>query len=454
MATVDLAESRGGAVAGEGRQVSANPWGPVYEVGRDSGSRAYPSPVFVILSFEGPDDYARAGGLGARVAGLTCALAEAGFETHLFFIGGPDAEGHEITCDGRLHLHRWCQWISRYHPGGVYDGEERKLDDWNRSLPPWLEANLLSPCATAGRSVVVIGEEWQTSATITRLGARASEAKWGGLVRFFWNANNTFGFERVPWQALRESATVTTVSRFMKHEMWRLGVDARVLPNGIAAQWLSPCDQHAVDTLRRAAEDRLLLAKIARWDPDKRWLMAVDAVLDMKKRGLRPLLVARGGVEPHGIEVARHAEAAGLVTRALTCEDDSPSALCRAVAAANGSDVVMLQSRLSQAQLQCLYRASDAVLANSGIEPFGLVGLEAMASGGVAFLGATGEDYASPGHDAISLQTSRADEITSNVLRLLQRPELAHRLRHEAKTTGARYTWARVIHTHLLPMLA
>ena len=434
--------------------MSENSCGLVSAVGRTSGARALPSPVFVILSFEGPDDYARAGGLGARVTGLTYALAEAGFETHLFFIGAPDAEGHEIACAGRLHLHRWCQWISRHHPGGVYDGEEHKLDDWNRSLPPWLEANVLGACAAAGRSAVVIGEEWQTSSTITRLGARGKEAQWGGLVRFFWNANNTFGFERVPWQALRESATITTVSRFMKHEMWRLDVDARVLPNGIAAQWLSPCDQRAVRALRRAAEARLLLAKIARWDPDKRWLMAVDAVLDMKRRGLRPLLVARGGVEPHGVEVVRHAEAAGLVVRALTCEDGSPSALCRAVAAGSSGDIVMLESRLSRAQLQCLYRASDAVLANSGIEPFGLVGLEAMASGGVAFLGATGEDYASPGHDAISLQTNRADEITSNVLRLRQRPELAHRLRYAAKRTGARYTWDHVIQTHILPMLA
>lgn len=26
--------------------------------------------------------------------------------------------------DGRLVLHRWAQWISAFHSGGVYDGEE------------------------------------------------------------------------------------------------------------------------------------------------------------------------------------------------------------------------------------------------------------------------------------------------------------------------------------------
>jgi len=41
-----------------------------------------------------------------------------------------------------------------------------------------------------------------------------------------------------------------------------------------------------------------------------------------------------------------------------------------------------------------LYSASDGVLANSSHEPFGLVGLEAMAAGGVSFVGETEEDYA------------------------------------------------------------
>jgi len=67
---------------------------------------------FVILSFEGPDPYARAGGLASRVHELSRSLASKGFETHLFFIGDPQRPGHEVDASGRLHLHRWCQWIS------------------------------------------------------------------------------------------------------------------------------------------------------------------------------------------------------------------------------------------------------------------------------------------------------------------------------------------------------
>jgi len=91
--------------------------------------------VFAILSFEGPDEYSQAGGLGVRVKGLSRTLAQLGYETHLFFCGDPDLPGEETQEGGRLHYRRWCQWISARHRGGVYDGEDEKIRDWNSSLP-------------------------------------------------------------------------------------------------------------------------------------------------------------------------------------------------------------------------------------------------------------------------------------------------------------------------------
>src|SRR5262245_3944531 len=70
------------------------------------------STIFIIVSFEGPDAYSQAGGLGVRISGLVSTLADLGYETHLFFIGDPAAPGEESTRDGRLVLHRWSQWIS------------------------------------------------------------------------------------------------------------------------------------------------------------------------------------------------------------------------------------------------------------------------------------------------------------------------------------------------------
>jgi glycosyltransferase involved in cell wall biosynthesis len=253
---------------------------------------------------------------------------------------------------------------------------------------------------------------------------------------------------------LNEAATITTVSRFMKHQMWRYGVDPHVIPNGIVTQWLEPCDRNAVQALRRSTPGRLLLTKIARWDPDKRWLMAVDAVGELKTRGLQPLLVARGGIEEHGREVVARARAIGLSAASVTCVDSTTAALWRAIVTAPPSDVVFIENPLSRPQLQTLYRASDGVLANSGIEPFGLVGLEAMACGGVSFLGATGEDYATPGHDAISLQSSSPRELVAHLLYLREHPELAARMRQHARRTAARFTWDRVIRSHITPMLS
>jgi len=83
---------------------------------------------FHLLSFEGPDRYASAGGIATRVSGLATAFANAGFDTHLWFVGDPELPAYERR--GQLRLHRWCQWISRYHPGGVYDGEEGKRQDY------------------------------------------------------------------------------------------------------------------------------------------------------------------------------------------------------------------------------------------------------------------------------------------------------------------------------------
>lgn len=292
----------------------------------------------MLLSFEGPDRYSRAGGLGARVSGLACALAEEGYETHLFFIGAPESPGYEVGCDGKLHLYRWCQWISRHHPGGSYDGEEGKLNDWNRSLPAWLEEHLLPALVKKNRSVLILGEEWHTSWSIVTLSQRAQARGWGEHVRFAWNANNTFGFERVPWRELSETATITTVSRYMKHQMWRYGVDAWAIPNGIATQWLEPCDRTAVDALKRMTSGRLLLAKVARWDPDKRWLMAMDAVSELKVRGLQPLLIARGGIEEHGREVIARARLVGLAASSIRCADSTAAAAGRPMLA-NGTCV-------------------------------------------------------------------------------------------------------------------
>lgn len=98
------------------------------------------------------------------------------------------------------------------------------------------------------------------------------------------------------------------------------------------------------------------------------------------------------------------------------------------------------------------YRAADAVLANSGHEPFGLVGLEAMAAGGIAFTGATGEEYARHLENAVVLQTSDPREIVYYLEWLHAKPEVSAALRAEGRRTAERHTWPKVI-TQLMAAL-
>jgi len=55
---------------------------------------------FHLLSCEGPDAYACAGGLAIRMTGLCHALAEAEYETHLWFVGDPTSQAMKpsATC--------------------------------------------------------------------------------------------------------------------------------------------------------------------------------------------------------------------------------------------------------------------------------------------------------------------------------------------------------------------
>lgn len=406
-----------------------------------------------ILSFEGPDAYARAGGIASRVTGLAEALGEAGCDTHLWFVGDPGLPGHERT--GAVTLHRWGQWISRYHPGGVYDGEEGKRTDYADSLPPFLVQQVLLPhLAQPEHRAAVLAEEWQTADAVLHLDWLLARAGVRDRTALFWNANNTFGFDRIDWRGLARAATVTTVSRYMRCRMWSLGVDPLVIPNGLPAGALRRPQWEDVREFRRIIAHRPVLGKVARWDPDKRWLLAVDTVTEMKRQGAHPLLIARGGVEAHGAEVVARAAAANLRVATRPLRGPGPAALLAAAGEAHDADVLMLTTPLDRDASQLLFAASSAVLANSGHEPFGLVGLETMAAGGVACVGGTGEDYVVAGWNALVLQTTEPREFVTQFRRLATQPGEERALRRHALATAARFAWREIVPRSILPRMA
>jgi glycosyltransferase involved in cell wall biosynthesis len=406
---------------------------------------------FHVLSFEGPDPYSRAGGLATRVEGLTETLSALGFETHLWFIGDPELPGHEVH--GSLHLHRWAQWLSRHHPGGVYDGDLPKSTEYARTLPKHLMSKFLLEQSRRDDHAVILAEEWQTADAVLHLDWLLRNAGIRERASILWNANNTFGFERIRWDRLGTAAVVTTVSRYMKHEMSGEGVSPLVIPNGLSADAFDPPDRPAVAELRRRFRGRMLLAKMARWDPDKRWIAAVEIVAEMKRLSWRPLLIARGGTEPHGEEVIAAACARGLRVYERHWKEPGVAGLLGALQEVNGADVVILRSHVDPEARRTLFRGVNAVLANSEHEPFGLVGLETMAAGGIACTGCSGEDYAIAGQNALVLETADPREFVGLFERLRANPAEASALRRSGRSTAQRYAWPQVARGVLLPRI-
>ena len=396
---------------------------------------------FVLLSFEGPDGYALAGGLGVRVNHLSQTLADMGFTTHLIFVGDPSRKAEEVQCGGRLTLHRWCQWISKYYPNGVYEGENDKLYDFNESVPWFVRDQIIKPAARRGKMVAVLGEEWHTAEAMCRLSDILHDDGLRDRAVMFWNANNTFSFERINWERLRYTTTLTTVSRYMKHVMWRMGLNPLVIPNGIPKNLLLRMPELEAGRVRKALEADVVLCKVARWDPAKGWEAAIGALARLKQAGLKSVLVARGGCEPYGGELLDRARSLGLSVSARTLPGGSSNGYLGALKGTRHADVLDLKFHIPLDVLQVIYHAANAVLANSSHEPFGIVGLETMAAGGVALTGCTGEDYAIPFVNSFVLETSDPGEIVNYVTYLRDYPEENLKIRKAARETARYFVW-------------
>ncbi len=405
--------------------------------------------LFVLLCFEGPDIYSTAGGLGTRVTELSEALATQGYTTHLIFIGDPTKPSVETRIDGRLILKRWSQWVSKYYLNGVYDGEEQKLYDYNESVPYHIYDEIMRPAVASGKTVVIMGEDWHTAEVMCRT---SDLLHWFGVRQkaiMLWNLNSLMSLHRINWGRLNFVTTICTVSKYMKHRMWAYGVNPLVIPNGIPRRHLDPIDKDATTRLREIALQgdprRMFLFKIGRFDPDKRWMMAIDAVARLKYSGHPVTLFVRGGIEPHGADVLRHAYNIGLSIKDVVARRPNLEECLDVMAKAGPSDIYNLRFFLPEEFVRTTYHAADATLANSGHEPFGLVALEVMAAEGIAVTGSTGEDYAISLENAIVTETDDPDEIVGYLLYLRRHPNEQERIRKAGCQTARQFLWDQVI---------
>jgi glycosyltransferase involved in cell wall biosynthesis len=398
----------------------------------------------VILSFEGPDPYSMVGGLGTRVTEMSAALADAGVKTTLIFVGDPERPPVEHPAPN-LEFRRWSQWVSAYHPGGVYDGELDKVNDFTSSVPAFVLENIVERTVADGKPVLVIAEDWQTAPAAIALDTLLRESGMRERVILTWNANNTYGFHAIDWPALANAARITTVSRYMRFELNAYGIDALVIPNGIPERLLAGAPKKLVRPALKLFEGRRpLFVKIARFEEEKRWMQAVDAFADLVERHPQATLVMRGGRESYGEAIVERAQDRGLYVENLTVASQDPLDVLEAIASAPGS-VVNLRSFVPEEALLVLYHVADGVLANSGREPFGLVGLEVMAVAGVAVTGSTGEDYAQPFQNALVCDTGESRELAGLMKTLIEDHDAALAIAAGGEATAKSYTWPRVL---------
>jgi glycosyltransferase involved in cell wall biosynthesis len=260
-----------------------------------------------------------------------------------------------------------------------------------------------------------------------------------------WTANNVFGFGGINWGLLMQAAALMTVSRYMKHEMRSHGLNPLVSPNGIAETAVVDVPVAEARKLRRAFRSDVALFKIGRFTPDKRWIMALEAVAILKHIGISTRILIRGDRAPYGQEVLGRARSYGLAVEDLAGRFESVDDLTEAMAAQPHADVWNLTSFLPDSVLPVVYAAADGVLANSGHEPFGLVGLEVMGAGGLAFVGSTGEEYAEADRNAIVLDTDDPREIVVQLRRLLADRAEVRRLKRRGKETARAFVWPVVL---------
>jgi glycogen synthase len=230
------------------------------------------------------------------------------------------------------------------------------------------------------------------------------------------------GVER--WMARRAEGVVVCSHYMQGHVADIYGIDegkAQVIPNGIDPLDLAPVDDLADLRARFAAPGEKLVLLIGRLVYEKGFQIALDALPRVVARldGVR-FLVAGSGT--HEAELKEQARALGL---------DRHGTFLGWI----GDDV-----------LRSLYRIADLCVVPSIYEPFGLVALEAMASGCPCIVADTGGLREVVPNEDVGLRFRSRDPRSLALMMewVLANPALRFRLVTEASAHVARFDWSDV----------
>ncbi len=372
----------------------------------------------LILSWEYPPLIE--GGLARHVRKLSEGLVESGVEVHVLTRGGEESPAEEDAAGVSIHrirepnrptdLGEFVAWVERMNSdmlaAGVELGDRHSFDVVHGH--DWLVANACDHLAKR------FGAPLVTTIHATEHGRHQ------GWVE---EHPQTYihGVER--WITNR-SERVIACSHYMREQVVDIfGVEeskVSVIPNGIDPEDLRPQDPTELERLRGefAEPDQNLVLLIGRLVYEKGFQLALEAMPKVIEDvpGTR-FLVAGSGT--HEAELHKQADQLGLGEHGTFL-------------GWIGDDV-----------LHSLYAIADVCVVPSIYEPFGLVALEAMASGCPCIVADTGGLREVVPHEEVGLRFRPRDPeaLAEVAVRVLSDDELGRRLVAEAYEHLRRFDW-------------
>ena len=360
------------------------------------------------------------GGLARHVRKLSEALAGEDVEVHVLTRGGTRSKEHEIRHGVHVHrvaepeypadLHAFVHWVRSMNAHMVRAGVE---------LVDELEPDL------------VHGHDWLVGGAADLL-ARRAQAPLLATIHATEHGRHNGWVNKPPQSTIhalegrfaRRADRVIVCSHYMRgHVADVFGLDEErisVIPNGIDPTELQPMSD--LDALRKdfAEPDERLVLLVGRLVYEKGFQLALDALPGVIERlGKVRFLVAGSG--PHEPELKKQAE---------RLEIDGHGTFLGWI----GDDV-----------LHSLYRIADLTVVPSLYEPFGLVALEAMASGCPCIVADTGGLREVVPHDVgLRFRARDPKALGEMVERVLTDDGLRDRLVTEASEHVLGFDWGDV----------
>jgi glycogen synthase len=363
------------------------------------------------------------GGLGRHVRKLSESLAHDGVEVHVLTRGGGRLPAHEERHGVFVHRVREPQ----------FPQDVNAFVKWVEAMNADMQA-LASELCERYEFDLVHSHDWLVAGAAEEL-TQAIERPWLVTVHATEYGRHQGWVQKHPQshihaaerRMVRRADAVITCSRYMRGHVARVfGVAPRgitTIPNGLDPRDLNPVisDLRGLRTRYAAPSDRLVLL-VGRLVYEKGFHLALDALAPVIERlgDVRFVVAGTGTAET---ELKRQARRLGLTRRGT------------------------FLGWVGDDMLHSLYRVADLCIVPSIYEPFGLVALEAMASGCLCVVADTGGlREVVPGDGTVGLRfPSRDSAALSSVLdRVLRDDEARAQLVAEAREHVLKFDWGAV----------